>query len=79
MEKSERFDGESRFVNMEGFLPWRRRSHRTRNCVKERKRYGSLNRNEFRREEDDDVSLDLFEENFGGHEIRVPWVFHHRE
>lgn len=58
MEKSERFDGESRFVNMEGFLPWRRRSHRTRNCVKERKRYGSLNRNEFRREEDDDVSLD---------------------
>lgn len=25
---------------------------------KQRKRYGSLNRNEFRREEDDDVSLD---------------------
>lgn len=26
--------------------------------MKERERYGSLNRNEFRREEDDDVSLD---------------------
>lgn len=25
---------------------------------KQRKRYGSLNRNEFRREEDDDISLD---------------------
>lgn len=31
---------------------------KTSSDEKQRKRYGSLNRNEFRREEDDDVSLD---------------------
>lgn len=41
---------------------------KTSSDEKQRKRYGSLNRNEFRREEDDDVSKRT---DFGGHEIRV--------